>query len=329
MELFRQRLPEKPYCSDSFTFGLTIKAAQDAIKRQYIQPNLPWLKTWLVYDIDRDGAAHDWQWLDSCPTPNIIVENRENGHAHLFYGLEIPVAVGKFDDRKAARYAAAIDFAMMKKLGSDPGYTAFTAKNPLHAHWNVSVRQEYLYTLDWLADFLDLEHVDARTRAPDYGIGRNCTLFNITRRYAYKTVRTYYNDRKQGKAALYDDLQIKAYQANITKFPDNGLYRQEIDHIVKSVCNWTWKHFTPEIDAAWQAEQTRKASAARRLKADKKRQILFAFMDENPEATKKELAAHIGVSISTVKRYKRARKALSLERGGDPPPSSRQARGNR
>ncbi len=306
LELFKHRLPKKPHCGNYLKFGLTIREAQQAIKRKYIQPNKPWCLAWMPNDVDRDGAAHDWKWIDSCPAPNIVVENRENGHAHLFYGLEIPVSTYDRNGTKAARYAAAVQFALMKKLRADPGYTAYTAKNPLHDFWQVTVHQQYLYSLDWLADYLDLETFDARKRAPDYGIGRNCTLFSIVRKYAYKAVKDYWNDRRNGKAAFYDDLQIKAYQTNIIEFSDNGLYRQEIDHVIKSVCNWTWRNFTPEDFAEIQKARSQKAADKRQAAANKKRQRLLGFMNDQPEASNRELSRLSGYPRSTVQRLKKA-----------------------
>ncbi|MEX0635115.1 hypothetical protein M8494_38250 [Serratia ureilytica] len=38
-----------------------------------------------------------------------------------------------------------------------------------------------LYTLDWLADFLDLNAANEKEIVADYGLGRNCTLFDKTR----------------------------------------------------------------------------------------------------------------------------------------------------
>ena len=306
LELFTERLPKKPYCTDVLEYGVRVRAAQDAIKRKYIQPNFPWLKTWLVYDIDRPGAAHDWQWIDSCPAPNIIVENPVNQHAHLFYGLEIPIAVDDYKFSKAAKYGAAIQYALMKKLGADPGYRGLLSKNPLHEYWNVSVREQFLYTLDWLADYLDLERFDARQRAEDYGIGRNCTLFNIVRKYAYGAVRDYWHDRKDGYQAFYDDLQVKAVFSNNNEFgADNCLFYPEVSHIIKSVSKWTWKHFTPADFAERQQKRSRLAAKKRTAAAEIKRQSLLVFMNERPDASIRDLSKLTGYPIGTVHRLKR------------------------
>jgi len=317
LDLFRQRLPDKPYCSDDLTYGLRFEAAERAIKRRYIQPNWPWLKTWLVYDIDKAGAGEPFYWSDrNAPEPNITAVNPENQHAHVFYGLDIPIAI-KADGTRAAKYAAAIDYALMRLLEADPGYTCFTAKNPLHQHWIVKTWQEYLYTLGWLADYLDLGKVDARQRSENYGIGRNVNLFNDLRRYAYRAVKNYWHDRRRGYRAFYDDLEIRAaFQNNNLFGADNCLMFPEVGHIIKSVSAWTWKHFTPEDFAEIQRARSLKAAEKRKAEAAERRQQLFAFMAENPNATQAEAAAIHGINQSTISRHlKNYASPISRERG--------------
>ncbi|WP_220733667.1 replication initiation protein, partial [Shewanella morhuae] len=110
LTLFEQRLPKKPYYSDNLSNGLSIIAAKKAVKSRYIQHNGPTHKYWLVFDVDRLGATMCWE--DSgAPAPNIVATNRENGHAHLIYGLEIPIRTAPDGSSKALRYAAAVEAA--------------------------------------------------------------------------------------------------------------------------------------------------------------------------------------------------------------------------
>ncbi|MEB7493559.1 replicase, partial [Klebsiella pneumoniae] len=43
----------------------------------------------------------------------------------------------------------------------------------LHGHWKIAVWQPELYTLDWLADSLDLSAANDKEIVADYGLGRN------------------------------------------------------------------------------------------------------------------------------------------------------------
>ncbi|MBE0401923.1 replication initiation protein, partial [Halomonas sp. FME1] len=77
--LFRQRLPQKPYHTDNPRHGLLIRDVQRALSARYIQPNQPHRRYWLVYDVDRELAALDWNDLGA-PPPTIVAQNPQNGH---------------------------------------------------------------------------------------------------------------------------------------------------------------------------------------------------------------------------------------------------------
>ncbi|MBM1193539.1 replicase, partial [Pseudomonas weihenstephanensis] len=104
LELFRERLPAKPYHTDDLRAGLQVRSAERAALARYIQPNGPTHKYWLVYDIDRPGAAMDWSDRN-CPPPSITAMNPANGHAHLIYGLKTPVRTAPGAKSDPLRYA--------------------------------------------------------------------------------------------------------------------------------------------------------------------------------------------------------------------------------
>ncbi len=49
--------------------------------------------------------------------------------------------------------------------------------------------REDAYTLDELADYLDLSASERRSIDKHYGMGRNCHLFEMTRKWAYRAIR--------------------------------------------------------------------------------------------------------------------------------------------
>src|SRR5690625_5523818 len=52
-------LPYRPYCSDDLADGLRIRPLQTAKNRRYLQINPPTQQHYLVFDVDRQGAALD------------------------------------------------------------------------------------------------------------------------------------------------------------------------------------------------------------------------------------------------------------------------------
>ena len=131
LDLFRERLPRKPYHTDEFTTGLSIADVSRALGARYIQPNGPTHRHWLVFDVDHAAATLSWDDVGA-PAPNITVTNRANGHAHLIYGLETPIRTAPDGKVAPLRYAAAIEAALREKLGADLGYSGLICKNPLH-----------------------------------------------------------------------------------------------------------------------------------------------------------------------------------------------------
>ena len=185
LETFKNNLPQKPYCTDDLSFGLKIRPAELAIKKRYLQYNKPTDLRWFVYDIDRPTAHFDW-YDCKVPSPNITVMNRQNGHAHLFYGLEVPVHMQTTAKKNPIRFASSIDVSLIKSLEADEHFAELICKNPFNDFWDTKVWREASYDLAELADSLDLSaYKDERIRLPEIGLGRNCNLFDSTRFYAY------------------------------------------------------------------------------------------------------------------------------------------------
>jgi len=191
---------------------------------------------WLGFDVDRIGAAIDWSDRNA-PAPTLTITNPENGHAHLLYALETSIRTAPDGKMKPLRYAAAVENALRKKLGADTGYSGLICKNPNHSHWKISVWQPELYTLDWLADSLDLNAANDKEIVADYGLGRNCALFDKTRKWAYRAIRQGWPEYDQWLQACYE--RACAYNLQFA----TPLDENEIDGIAKSIARWTSKNF--------------------------------------------------------------------------------------
>ena len=94
------------------------------------------------------------------------------------------------------------------------------------------------YTLDWLADSLDLNSANDKTIVPDYGLGRNCTLFDKTRKWAYRAIRQGWPEYEQWLNACYE--RATAYNLQFT----SPLDESEVMGIAKSIAKWTNSTFT-------------------------------------------------------------------------------------
>lgn len=258
LDLFRDRLPARPYHTDDLAAGLLIRSAERAALARYIQPNGPTHRYWLVYDIDRPGGALDWSERGA-PPPSITAMNPANGHAHLIYGLETSVRIAPDAKSAPLRYAAAVDCALQRVLDADPGYSGLICKNALHPHWQVTSWEPRLYTLADLDSWLDLQPAqDRRRRLPDYGLGRNVNVFENLRKWAYRAIRQGWPQFDQWQAACLDRALM--YNAGLPV----PLDQQEVKHLARSVARWTHKHLSPAQFSAWQAARGRRSGEARR-----------------------------------------------------------------
>ncbi|MDX5364650.1 MAG: replication initiation protein [Pseudazoarcus pumilus] len=218
------------------THGLVIRPASAALQHRHLQPNAPLETAWLVFDVDYAGAAYAWEKAN-LPPPTLTVVNPENAHAHLFYGLATPVGMSNAAREAPIRYAAAIQSALLARLCADPGYAGLIAKNPFHASWH-AIWVQHLYDLAELAEYVELPK--RRQPRETLGLGRNCTLFDELRAWAYTWVREY----KRNAATPDIWHRALAGQAEHLNAFDVPLADSEVKAIAKSVAKWTWRHFS-------------------------------------------------------------------------------------
>ncbi|EHO1060740.1 TPA: plasmid replication protein [Escherichia coli] len=310
LQYFEENLPHRPYHTDDLAFGLRISGKGRALLARYIQQNQPHAQFWLVFDVDREGAAIDWSDLNA-PAPNITVKNPVNGHAHLLYALNIAVRTAPDASVKALKYAAAIERALCEKLGADVNYSGLICKNPFHLEWQVMEWREEAYTLDELADYLDLSASARRSIDKNYGMGRNCHLFETLRKWAYRAIRQGWPDYERWLEAVIQRVEMLNSQLPVP------LSAAECRAIGKSVAKYTHRKFSPEGFSSVQAARGRKGgkanssanqsdkgkkSAAVRWTAndDKRRRALDMYI---LGASTEDIAVAVGVSSRTVRRW--------------------------
>lgn len=245
LEIFRSSLPSRPYCSNDLEQGLIIRPGALALEHRYIQPNPPTARRWLIFDVDRPGAAFSWE-DGHLPAPTIITTNPTNGHAHILYGITVPVVTTEAGRAAPLRYAAAVEAAFSEGLGSDRGYSGLITKNPFSPAWNILTPGK-LYELGELAEWVDLN--SRRARREVVGLGRNCTLFDDLRRWAYQHL-----DKHQGGFDSWlQALQRRAEALNTFPQP---LPTQEVSGIAKSVSRWVWTRYKGRLpDQQFSARQ--------------------------------------------------------------------------
>ena len=193
--VFVDRIPRRPYCSDDPAQGLLIRPQATALAYRRIQLNPPPHVSCLVFDVDRKPHEQHWregyhEWRErGLPAPHWISINPENGNYHLGYLLASPVARTSAAKLKPLRYLAAIEHVLARRLGADMGYVGLITKNPVHRDWWTTWHNHAPYPLDYLAEFCpdaDLAAYSRRSRKEVGGLGRNVTVFDNVREWAYR-----------------------------------------------------------------------------------------------------------------------------------------------
>ena len=229
LKQFYDDLPKNPYCTDEKGTCYP-RHKKNAIQRAYIQPNHPQFIKWLCFDIDDPNALfayHD----NHLPRPQFTARNPSNGHAHYCYRLTLPVPMWGNAHSKPIEYLQAIYRALALAMGADLSYGGNLIKNPfssLHEIYITGAKPSY--TLEELAQSLDLTKPAELTADNDDHFGRNCATFHHTRHKAYPIA-----DQLNEKELLRQVLAI-AQEFN-AKF-DSPMLPNEIYHIARSITRY-------------------------------------------------------------------------------------------
>ncbi|MFZ2530014.1 MAG: replication initiation protein [Rhodococcus sp. (in: high G+C Gram-positive bacteria)] len=194
-------LPLWPLATDDLLHGVYRMPRPDALERRYIEANPQALSNLLVVDVDHpDAALRALSTHGSHPMPNAVVENPHNGHAHVVWALAEPFTRTEYARRKPLAYAAAVTEGLRRAVDGDAAYSGLMTKNPTHDAWSTHWLHTEPRSLAELEANLGTHMPPARwrqsrtRRANPVGLGRNCTLFETARTWAYREIRHHWGD---------------------------------------------------------------------------------------------------------------------------------------
>lgn len=313
--LFTSRLPRHGFGSDDLDrYGLRLYDSARLIQKSFVQYNAKHSIAWLVYDLDSDTASTDY--LDRpWPTPNIVALNPTTGHAHYFYAIRTPVHRYYGASERALRLAAAIDVGMIELLGSDCGFAEFISKNPLSDRWRTWTPREEPYELDELKDWIRYDkYRDRRRRLPAIGLGRNSTLFERLRIWAYRARR----EPNLSEELFFSNVLKQALIINSGFNPP--LPNSEVRSTAKSVARWVWRRMSPEGFRARQKLLAAKGHASQTAASQVLGERIRQTARECPSLSQEDIAVLCGVCRATVNRHLRGTVTLALSDKGLPGP---------
>ena len=315
-----QRLiDEAPYyarCSSDKTAAIS-RPRNLALSFPYMQVNRKDMVSWLIFDLDHDNP---WIWEENnLPPPNLIVRDKKSNRSHLFYAIN-PVCTSDKARSKPIIYMKEIYRCMATQLNSDHSYSGPVAKTPFHPWWTTTELHKNEYSLNELADYVDLEFdYFNRVKLEDVSHSRNCTLFELARQYAYSIVN---KERSEGSFTSFQQ-RVNTFANSKNVFKSSGwsenLPASEVKATVKSVSRWTWDHYEGRTDCCRGAMQLftsklaledKQALAAKRTHQERKSKTIQKIIaackkvkSDTCQYTYKAIAAMAGLSRQTVSKY--------------------------
>ena len=266
LDLFNS-LPHHPYCMDEKPGYMLIRSKNIAIKKPYLQINAPTTTIYFVFDDDKNDAALSW-FDENLPAPFWTTQNPENGHCHHCYKLEIPLHTSEFSSIKAIKYAQAVYYAYALKMGADLSYSQLITKNPLHPQHRTTYWTKQAYSLDYLADFVDLPKKLPK-KLEMVGLGRNVTMFEKGRRWAYTAIRDYMHH-----SSSHDwERAVRAKIEAINNSFEQPLPYNEVKATTKSIARWVWHRFSYGEFSEIQAKRGAKGGKAKGEAYAEKREL--------------------------------------------------------
>jgi len=292
---FKDDLPKKPYYSKQKNTGLKIATKDIALKNPYIQFNSPFIKNCMVFDIDTSDSST--YFIDLGLTPNFMITNKENGHSHYYYLLEKGVYFSKNSNKKIQLWYENIYKSLSQKLNADLSFRGLIAKNPFYEcdKWRTLTLTKHLYSLDELSKHCDFDYLEKTNPNKFLNLGRNCSLFDCLRFFAYKEIRkTYFNYKEFWNSC---ERFINAANKNFS----NPLSFNEIKHILKSVCKWVYNHFSFTGFSNYQRQANKKSQTVRKAKAIEKIKACKSLFSVGFSA--KEISIKLNYPLSSVYRF--------------------------
>ncbi|WP_226363372.1 replication initiation protein [Pseudonocardia sp. ICBG1142] len=203
--------PRRPYATDNLAWGIRRMGRDAALLLAYIEASPSVMLTFLIVDIDHpDALLRALSANGNHPMPNLIITNPFNGHAHAVWILATPVCRTEYARRNVLAYAASVLEGLRRAVDGDRRYSGLLVKNPLAGSWATQYMHDHLWTLGELEAALqagghmppkDWRQQRAR-KADPCGLGRNCTLFDGVRLWAYREVRHHFGDPDGFKTVL-------------------------------------------------------------------------------------------------------------------------------
>jgi hypothetical protein len=202
--------------------------------------------------------------------------------------------------RKPLELAADVDKGLTRVLDADPGYGKLISKNPLSDRWTVYVWHEKAWGLTELLEYIPDKIKSWKPRPKEViGLGRNCTVFEEARFFAYSEWRRLkFTDQDRLLEAVFN------FSMNINVSFRIPMLDKEVLSISRSISKWTARHMTAEGLREWGEPRRQMSLEVRQAKAASRTRDIIIYYDSHPGISRRELAGIFEVSEKTIQRLR-------------------------
>ncbi|WP_072691686.1 replication initiation protein [Rhodococcus marinonascens] len=262
-------LPHRPYATNALARGQYRMSRDDALTMRYIEHSPHALLGSIVIDCDHpDAAMRAFEQPSDHPAPNWVAQS-PSGRAHLGWWLG-PHHICRTDSALLAplRLAHRIERGLCISVGGDFAYGGQLTKNPIHPDWETIYGPADPYTL---RELITVHTPRQISRRPDRvaGLGRNVTMFDTARTWAYPQ----WWHHRNGTVDQWLQLVLQRCHAINTQFAD-PLPFVEVQATAHSIGKWIWRNFDEEEFRARQSARGKIVTPAK-IEANRARATRF------------------------------------------------------
>lgn len=249
-------LPHRPFATNYLERGQYRMRREDALAMRYVEHSPHALLGSIVIDCDHaDAALRAFEKPSDHPAPNWVAQS-PSGRAHIGWWLAAPVCRTDSARLQPLRFAQRIEAGLRTSVDGDFSYGGQLTKNPIHADWETIYGPSNPYEL---RDLATIHTPRQMPRRPDRaaGLGRNVTMFDTARKWAYPQWWIH----RAGTSQQWDQLILQRCHCINSQFSD-PLPFTEVRATAQSISRWVWRNFTEEKYRARQAEVGRRGGTA-------------------------------------------------------------------
>jgi len=321
MELqhFKNNLMDKVKVSNEDYYQI-IRNKQHSAKFSHIQYNHLSGQNYICLDCDVNAFN---VIEENNINPNLVVKNKNNNRAHLFFRLTSFVGTTVRAREKPQKALRLLTHSLNNHLGTDKAFNGIQAKNPLNDSYDIFSFSNESY--DFYELFENIPDNQIYINKPKVSIvddqevlhvgtgERNVYLFEAVRHQSYKIKHKHnsYESLYVEIERIYNDL--------------NGMLAEPVDfkecqHSIKSITYFTWYKFVGDgknrgvmdlaskghnlsdhdkkVVGAKYSHKVRSESSYKAIQAS-----LNSLLNDDIKPTQKAVSLHSGKGLTTVKKY--------------------------